>query len=535
MVASLLLGAGSAAHAASAKTGGSSPDAVPAPGRPAADLIGYWQRFGAAHPGPLAVAWSRDTGAAESILGTLSAPGASSEAAASRFFADNAALFRMGAEQSDLQLAANRATPLGRNIGFQQVYRGVPVFGAEAALQFNAQGRVIAVNSSYRPGIFISTTPSIDRAAALRNALLAVNASDTADAAAELVVYPLSGSYLLAWRVTTATDDNTWEVLVDAQAGTLIGKPRDINRYASGQVFRVNAVVATQNNALRDGNDAASAVPLSAYSTVTLQGLSSTSLLDGVYASSSKTKKRATASGGNFKFTRDKDGFSETMGYYYIDFAERYIQTLGFSNVNNRQQVFSANGTTQDNSFYSPSTKQITYGTGGVDDAEDAEVILHEYGHSIQDNQKPGFGSSAESGAMGEGFGDYWAASVGAQQSGGFQDVCVMEWDASSYSSTNPPCLRRLDSIKRYPQSVVNEVHADGEIWAAALWQIWLSVGAAKADKLVLQHHFLIPANASFNTAANALVTAATNLGFTSTEIAAIRSILQNRGFTVTV
>ncbi len=46
--------------------------------------------------------------------------------------------------------------------------------------------------------------------------------------------------------------------------------------------------------------------------------------------------------------------------------------------------------------------KALTFGTGGVDDAEDAGIIAHEYGHSIQDNQVPGFGSSAEGGAMGE-------------------------------------------------------------------------------------------------------------------------------------
>ena len=222
------------------------------------------------------------------------------------------------------------------------------------------------------------------------------------------------------------------------------------------------------------------------------------------------------------------------MGYYYIDLAERYIQSLGFTNINNRQQVFSVDRLRDDNSFYSPSNRRITYGTGGVDDAEDAEVILHEYGHSIQDNQKPGFGSSAEAGAMGEGFGDYWGGSVNAQLSGGFQDLCVADWDATSYSSDNPPCLRRLDSAKHYPQDVVGEVHADGEIWSAALWQIRGSVGAAKADKLILQHHFLLTTGASFNQAANALVTAAKSLGFTTAQLNSIRTILRNRGFTVT-
>src|SRR5262249_15868056 len=257
--------------------------------------------------------------------------------------------------------------------------------------------------------------------------------------------------------------------------------------------------------------------------------------LDGTFASSSASRRRVSSSSNTFVFDRHSNGFSETMGYYYIDLAERYIQSLGFTNINNRQQVFSVDRLKTDHSFYSPSNKRITYVIGGVDDAEDAEVILHEYGHSIQDNQTPGFGNSAEAGAMGEGFGDYWGGSVNAQLSGGFQDLCVADWDSTSYSSDNPPCLRRLDSAKHYPQDVVGEVHADGEIWSAALWQIRGSVGAAKADTLILQHHFLLATNASFNQAANALVTAAMNLGFTTAQLNNIRTILRNRGFTVTV
>src|SRR5262249_191521 len=156
---------------------------------------------------------------------------------------------------------------------------------------------------------------------------------------------------------------------------------------------------------------------------------------------------------------------------------------------------------------------QITYGTGGVDDAEDEEVIDHEYGHSIQDNQKPGFGSGAEAGAMGEGFGDYFGSSISAQFST-FQITCVADWDSTSYSTDNPPCLRRLDSTKHYPQDIVGEVHADGEIWSAALWQIRTALGQTKADTVILQHHFMINANASFNEPANALVTAAINLNY---------------------
>ena len=119
-----------------------------------------------------------------------------------------------------------------------------------------------------------------------------------------------------------------------------------------------------------------------------------------------------------------------------------------------------------------------------VDNAEDADVIVHEYGHAIQDGIVPGFGSTPEAAAMGEGFSDYWAGTVNEQvwPVSGPRSACLASWDASSYDSAIPPCLRRLDSTKLYPQSIVGESHDDGEIWSAALWQIHNQLGAALAD-----------------------------------------------------
>ena len=57
--------------------------------------------------------------------------------------------------------------------------------------------------------------------------------------------------------------------------------------------------------------------------------------------------------------------------------------------INDRTQVVVADAFKDDNSFFSPATRKIKYGSGGVDDAEDADVILHEYGHAIQDDQVP--------------------------------------------------------------------------------------------------------------------------------------------------
>ncbi len=519
-------------------------------GQPAADVLPHWQSFqsrvAARNGGPLSVSWNQRSGAPASIFGKLSEGGDASRTAARRFLAENHGLFKMNASLDDLDDAGDAESPMGRHFVLQQKHRGVPVYGAEVKVHFNRRGEIVGVSNGYVTGIRLSSARpafSAEAALALARSLAPpapeFDASELAGLPApstKLVVYPVGDRAELAWEVVLATGGPTWQIFIDAQSGKPLSAA-DLNKYANGagSVFRVNAVVATQNNSLRDQRDAASAVPVTAYMAVTLLGLAGNGFLDGLYASSSKTKRRVSNGSNSFLYDRSSDGFSEVMGYYYLDYAQRYIQSLGFSNVNNRRQVFSVNRYNQDNSFYSPGTKELTFGLGGVDDAEDADVIWHEYGHSMQDNQVPGFGSTLEAGSMGEGFSDYWAGTIGAQLSNGFQDTCIAEWDAVSYSSSNPPCLRRLDSAKHYPEAVVGEVHDDGEIWSAALWQIRGAIGAGQADKVIIEHHFLLAPGASFNQAANALVTAAANLGYTESEVSSIRSILRARGFTVTV
>ena len=159
-------------------------------------------------------------------------------------------------------------------------------------------------------------------------------------------------------------------------------------------------------------------------------------------------------------------------------------------------------------------------GAGGVDDGEDAEVIVHEYGHAVHDAQVPGWGSAHEGGAMGEGFGDFLAAAYYARDlSGGFHDPCLMDWDATSYSSADPPCLRRIDTGKHYPEDMDGEVHADGEIWSQYLWDVRARLGATSQEQtdhaltLVLTSHELLDPEADFTDAVDALISAAQLLG----------------------
>jgi Zn-dependent metalloprotease len=63
---------------------------------------------------------------------------------------------------------------------------------------------------------------------------------------------------------------------------------------------------------------------------------------------------------------------------------------------------------------------------------------------------------------------------------------CVMDWDATYYTSTVPHCLRRIDGNKHYPEDLVGEVHADGVIWSRALYDIHNALGHVVADTIIV-------------------------------------------------
>ena len=105
------------------------------------------------------------------------------------------------------------------------------------------------------------------------------------------------------------------------------------------------------------------------------------------------------------------------MAYFWITEAQKYIQSLGFGStrrpVNMEPQRLRINQCGIDNSFATTHKDEIRLGKGGVDDAEDGEVINHEYGHAIHFAQTPfALRVRLEAGAISEGFGDYWAVTT---------------------------------------------------------------------------------------------------------------------------
>ncbi len=118
----------------------------------------------------------------------------------------------------------------------------------------------------------------------------------------------------------------------------------------------------------------------------------------------------ATADG--FSFVRSDDRFEAVNAYYHVDKSQRYVQSLGFADIRNNGVSVNPLAFSRDDSQYSPWSNIIEFGAGGVDDAEDAGVIWHEYGHALLESSAPGLVDGGPEGqALHEGWADYWAAS----------------------------------------------------------------------------------------------------------------------------
>ena len=326
-------------------------------------------------------------------------------------------------------------------------------------------------------------------------------------------------------------------LLVGFTSNVLAGQGGPGTSTGSGRVFFPNPVASLGDQSLTDQKDADYAALQPAYHIVTLTNLDGSGYLRGDWANVlSETGNPAFSSTNTFIFNRHDDRFEQVMAYYWITEAQKYIQSLGFGStlrpINMESQDVRINQLGYDNAFSWDKKDYLRFGKGGVDDAEDAEVILHEYGHAMLDSQSTpfgAFGASAEAGAMHEGFGDYWAVTVTQVIVPTADPACVADWDSVSYTSGTPHCLRRVDTNLHYPEDLNGRVHHDGQIWSRALWDIRNALGNVRADTIILEAHFSFPNDATMPEAALEVVNAAQRL-YNNGVANVVRAAFQARG-----
>jgi hypothetical protein len=310
---------------------------------------------------------------------------------------------------------------------------------------------------------------------------------------------------------------------------------------ATGRVFAPSPVVTLQNLTLRDLADSEQTVFGPAYQTVTLRDVTQDGnlyRLIGPYVALADFEQPTipvpAPNSPSFEFARDHVGFEAAMVYYHLDRAQRYLQELGYADILAFPVEVDAHGVNgADNSHFIPSTDQLAFGDGCVDDAEDADVIYHEYGHAIQDDQVEDWGVSGsgllQTRSLGEGFGDYWASSVASQIGGGFDDAQVYDWDRGPAD----PCWsgRRVDGTLTL-EDFGSDIYRNGSIWSSALWEIRGATGAGVADRLVIESHFGLPTNVTYAQNASSIALA-DGLLYSGTHMETIVAAFTKRGIEV--
>ena len=301
----------------------------------------------------------------------------------------------------------------------------------------------------------------------------------------------------------------------------------------SGYVFDPDPRTVLASETLSDTSAASLFDP--AYSTKTLRDLTVTSgtyKLTGPYVNIKNIEAPNTApsttTNGVWTAKRGNDAFDDTNVYFHIDQNQRYIQSLGFTGTKGiieRSFDVDTNGVNgDDNSHYSygGASDYLAFGHGCVNDSEDADVILHEYGHGLQRNINANW-TGGDTGAMGEGFGDYWAASYSYSTASGatFHPEWAFSWDGHG-SCWNGRMMNRTDakynSTKTYGahQSVTENgvTFQSDELWSAPLYESMkalLAAGKPRAniDKIILEAHFGLGSNIKMPAMATAIVNAA--------------------------
>jgi len=306
-------------------------------------------------------------------------------------------------------------------------------------------------------------------------------------------------------------------MLVLAPPAALAKQPAGDGSTAGAWIFAPNPVASSGNQNLLDNKDADYQALNDELVEVLLTNLDGSGYLVGDWANvRSSTGPLAFETDESFLYTRHDDRFEQVMAYYWVTQSQLYIQSLGFGTdfdpINMESQDVRINTWGVDNSYSWDKHDVLRFGKGGVDDAEDADVILHEYGHSMHDSQVPGYGVGAEAGAIGEGFGDYWAATVAQVFAPSSDPACVADWDSVSYTSGTPHCLRRLDTTLKYAD-LDGRIHRDGQVWSHALWNIRTALGNQLGDTIILRAQFDFAPDTTMRQAAQATVAVAALYG----------------------
>lgn len=171
-----------------------------------------------------------------------------------------------------------------------------------------------------------------------------------------------------------------------------------------------------------------------------------------------------------FNYTRSQQAFKDVMALYHVYNTQMYLQNLQYNVVQYPIRI-DPSASFGDQSFFNfdPDTS-LNFGLGGVPDAEDADVIVHEYTHAISWDINPTVNMNTERRALEESMCDVMAA-IRSKHYTTFNWRRLFNFDGPNpVAPGNVPFWsgRNGQSSKTYDNKL-NDPYRDSEIWTSCL------------------------------------------------------------------
>lgn len=374
------------------------------------------------------------------------------------------------------------------------------------------------------------------------------------DIISELRIMRVADRGVLAWHLYVDAGPSEWyEVCVDADTGALLFRYNLYADVAQGTVFTQHPSAGPRTLESFVGDTTINtAAGWMGTSTVTT-GNNVEAYLDTDANNAPDPNNTTGLSNGHASAANQDFTFPFTSGvdprtlrpavvtnlFYFINVAHDFHYRLGFTEsagnfqVNNfgrggagndsvRGEAQDGSGTNNANFATPPDGSRprmqqflFTQGTTNLaddrDSSQDGDVVFHEFGHGVSNRlvggpQNTSCLGGTQAGAMGEGWSDYWAATF--YNDGRIGDYVVNNaTNGIRRAAYTVPANAIHDSYADLGNAGF-QVHRDGEVWAATLWDLRNDLGAAVADRLVLEGMKFTPCSPSFLNARDGILQA---------------------------
>jgi hypothetical protein len=405
-----------------------------------------------------------------------------------------------------IKLNAERESPIGTHYDFIQTFRGLEIYGSEVKINLGKDKKIMSFFEKIRSiGNFeLKGIQAFNENAVKRS----LGGDDIIINGFSRVIFIAENEPVQSWLVDYGLKgkSNSFSVIFNDQYDILYRK--DNSMYYSSHDSVVKAMVFLPDP-LSTANIAKGISPYLNYNDSAVPAIDSQR--KPVYMTAKYEKDSATGKDSFylespyirfvdaaapytgvtfsrqplFDFYRDKPAFHDVMIYYHLNTHQQHIRKLGISNLVNYQLQVDGHYSYDDNSRFITNPLQknniLVFGVGGIPDAEDADVIVHEYTHAVRESASPNTFNGADRMAAEEGFCDYFACSYSKMLTLN-QWKKMFNWDGDGEFWDGRTCF----STKVYPKDLRNDIHIDAEIFSGALMDIYDDLGRDTTDLLML-------------------------------------------------